>query len=182
MRAGAGWAASRHESRHAAASQYQASSSSPSSLLLLTPMARRPPTMRIAQTSWPSCSKPPSSSSHTLPAYLRNARIVRRGEHVQVSRGLRAGSSYKGCLPEVIPRCVVAGKRSAPDFSSTSPVRRADLRRFTRRSGRQYHSRSNALRDLDRTLTKTWRRSATMSSSYRHGRVVPRQAVKGTAV
>ena len=39
----------------------------------------------------------------------------------------------------------------------------------------------SALRDLDRTLTATWRRSATMSPSYRHGRAVPPPAVKGTA-
>ena len=140
---------------HTGTSQDRASGSSPRSPQLLTPISRSPPMIRIARTSWPSCSKPPSSSSHTLPAYLRNARIVRRGEHVQVSRGLRAGSSSKRGLPEIITRCVVAERRSAPDFSSTLSDRREDLRQFTRRSRRWYHSRSNALRDLDRVLTAT---------------------------
>ena len=165
---------------HADASQKRASGLSTRSLQPLTATSRRPPMMRIAQKSWSSCSKPPSSSSHTLPAYLRNARIVRCGEHVQVSRGLRAGSSSKGCSPDVIPRCVVARRRSSRDISLTSSVRRADLRQFTRRSGRRYLLFSNALCDLDRVLMGSWRRSVTVTPSYRHGRAVPPPAVKGT--
>ena len=61
-------------------------------------------------------------------AYLPNARILRRREHVKVSAGLRAGTSSKRCSPEVNPRCVAARRRSAHDFSSTSSVRREDLR------------------------------------------------------
>ena len=64
-----------------------------------------------------------------------------------------AGSSYKRCSPEVITSCVAAGRRSPLDVSSTLPVRRANLRRFTRRSRRWYLPISNALRDLDRTWT-----------------------------
>ena len=43
------------------------------------------------------------------------------------------------------------------------------------------HSRSNALRVLDRTWTGPYRRRATMGPSRRHGRAVPPPAVKGTA-
>ena len=124
--------------------------------------------------------KPPSSSSHTLPAYLRNARIVRCGEHVQVSRGLRAGSNSKGCSPDVIPRCVVARRRSARDVSSTSSVCREDLRRFTRSVRRMYLLCSNASRVLHRTWTGARTRHVCEHPSSRHGHAVPQPAAKGT--
>jgi hypothetical protein len=166
---------------HTGASGNRASGSSPRHLLLLTPTSRSLPMIRIAPKHWSSCNKPPSSCSHHLPARLRSARIVRCGENVKVRGGDKEGSSSQGCLPEVIPRCVTAGRRSPPDISLTLSVRRADLRRFTRRSRRRYHSCSSALRVLDRTLTGSWRRSATVTPSYRHGRAVPPPAVKGTA-
>jgi hypothetical protein len=53
------------------------------------------------------------------------------GNHVKVNAGLREGSSSKGCLPEVSPRCVVAKRRNAWDISSTLSVRRVDLSTFT---------------------------------------------------
>ena len=77
---------------HTGASGNRASGSSPRYLQLLTPVSRNP-LIRIAPERWPSCVKPPSSCSHHLPAHLRNAQIIRCGEHVKVSRGLRAGSS-----------------------------------------------------------------------------------------
>ena len=152
---------------HTGASGNRDSGSSPYHLLLLMAAPRSPPMLHIAPERWTSCIKPPSSCSHHLLAHLRNAQIIRCGEHVKVSRGLRAGSSLQRCLPEVNPRCLAAGRRSPPDIASTLSVRRADLRRFTRRSRRRYHSRSSALRDLDRTWTGTWRRSATVYPSRR---------------
>ena len=131
---------------HTGASGNRASGSSPRYLQLLTPVSSSPLMIRIAPERWPSCVKPPSSCSHHLPAHLRNAQIIRCGEHVKVSRGLRAGSSLQRCLPEVNPRCVAAGRRSPPDISLTLSVCRADLRRFTRRTKRMYLPRFNALR------------------------------------
>ena len=102
------------------------------------------------------------SSVPTFPMYVLttltlhfawNARIMRGGENVKVSRGLRAGSSSKRCSYGVNTRCVGAGRHSPREISSTLPVRRADLHGFTRRETRMYLLRSNASRDLDRTLT-----------------------------
>ena len=117
-----------------------------------------------------------------MPAHLPNARIRRCGEHVQVNRGLSSGSSSKGWLSEVILRCVAAGRRSALDVSSTLSVRREDLRRFTISVRRRDHSHSSASRDPHRTLTTTWRRRASVSSSNRHGRAGSDGAVNGPAV
>ena len=80
----------------------------------------------------------PSSCSHHLRAHLRSARIVLCGENVKVSGGDREGSSSQGCLPEVILRCVAAGRRSLPDISLTLSVCRVDLRRFTGRVTRAH--------------------------------------------
>ena len=140
---------------HAGASESRASGLSPSHLQLLTPASRSLPMLRIAQKHRPSSISPPSSSSHPLPAHLRNARIIRCGEHVKGSRGLRAGFSSHKCSSDVNTRCVEATRRSPRNTSSTLSVRRQDLRRFTRRSRRWYLLFSNALRDSSRVLTGT---------------------------
>ena len=71
----------------------------------------------------------------------------------KVMRGHKKCSSSKRCLPWAITRCVLAGRRSAPDFSSTLSVRRVDLGRFPRRVTRMYLLCSFALRVSHRTLT-----------------------------
>jgi hypothetical protein len=138
---------------HTGASGNRASGSSPRHLLLLTPNSRSLPMVRIAPKHWSCCNEPPSSFSHHLPVHLRSARIVRCGENVKVSGGDKEGSSSQGCLPEAIPRCVAACRRSPPDISLTLSVRRADLCRFTRRVTRMYLLCSFALRVSHRTLT-----------------------------
>ena len=110
---------------HTSASGNRASSSSPRHLLLLTPDLRSLPMVRIAPKHWSGCKEPPSSCSHHLPAHLRSAQILRCGENVKVSGGDKEGSSSQGCLPEVIPRCVAAGRQSPPDISLILSVRRA---------------------------------------------------------
>ena len=138
---------------HTGASGNRASGSSPRHLLLLTPNSRSLPMVRIAPKHWPCCNEPPSSFSHHLPVHLRSARIVRCGENVKVSGGDKEGSSSQECLPEAIPRCVAACRRSPPDILLTLSVRRADLCRFTRRVTRMYLLCSFALRVSHRTLT-----------------------------
>jgi hypothetical protein len=108
---------------HTGASENRASGSSLRHLLLLTPGSRSLPMVLIAPKHWSSCNEPPSSCSHHLPAHLRSARIVRCGENVKVSGGDKEGSSSQGCLSEVIPRCVAAGRRSLPDIHSVAPER-----------------------------------------------------------
>ena len=117
------------------------------------PNSRSLPMVRIAPKHWSCCNEPPSSFSHHLPVPLRSARIVHCGENVKVSGGDKEGSSSQGCLPEAIPRCVAACRRSPPDISLTLSVRRADLCRFTRRVTRMYLLCSFALRVSHRTLT-----------------------------
>ena len=118
----------------------------------------RPPTHPVLTVNPHPCKHPARSSSH--PHGPRQA-------------------------PEVITRCVAAGRRSPLDVSSrpwSLPVSRANLRRFTRRSRRWDHSRSHALRDLDRTLSGSRRRRVCWTPTYyRHSRAVPPPAVKGPA-
>ena len=90
------------------------------------------------------------------------------------------GSSSKQCSPEVFPRCVAAGKRSARDTWSTLSARPADRRRFTRSVTRMYLLCWNASRFLHRVLTTTRRRRVTVSWSSRHGGAMSEAAVEGT--
>ena len=108
------------------------------------------------------------------------SRIVRCGENLKVSGGDKEGSSSQGCLPEAIPRCVAACRRSPPDISLTLSVRRADLCRFTKRVTRMYLLCDNATEPSDRVWMGTWRRHVSMCPSRRRQRTVPRRASGGT--
>ena len=99
---------------------------------------------------------------------------------MKVSAGLREGSSSKGCLPEVSPRCVVAKRRNAWDISSTLSVRRVDLSTFTMSAIRMYLLCNNATELSDRAWMGTWRRHVSMCPSRRRKRTVPRRASGGT--
>ena len=100
---------------------------------------------------------------------------------MQVSRQLRASFTFKRCSPDVNTRCVGATRRSPRDISSTLPVRRANLRRFTRRSRRWYLLCENANELSDRVWMGPSARHVSMGPSRRRQHTVPRRASKGTA-
>ena len=97
-------------------------------------------------TSRRRCRCSPSSCSHHLQLKQPNLALEHRRVDVSFSRGLRAGSGSKICLPEVIARCVTAGGHSPRDTLSTLPARRAGRRRFAMSVGRRYLPFSSALR------------------------------------
>ena len=133
-------------------------------------------------TSLPRCCCSPCCCSHHLPPKLPKPVAERGSVDVSFSGGHKVGSRLKRCLPELNPRCVLAGGRSSRDTLSTLPARRADLRGFARSVTRRYPLSSNASCVSHRVFSATGRRRAAMSPSRRHGRALPDAAVEGTGV
>jgi hypothetical protein len=114
-------------------------------------------------TSLPRCCCSPCCCSHHLPPKLPKPVAERGSVDVSFSGGHKVGSRLKRCLPEVNPRCVLAGGRSSRDILSTLPARRTDLRGFAMSVTRMYRLCSNASCVTHRVLTGTRPRSATVS-------------------
>ena len=114
-------------------------------------------------TNWPRCCCSPSCCSYHLPPKLPDLWPERGSVDVSFIGGNKVGSRSKRCLPEVNPRCLLAGRHSSRDIFSTLPARRADLRGFARSVTRMYRLCSNASCVSHRVLTATRPRSATVS-------------------
>ena len=86
-----------------------------------------------------ACLPPCRRAGHAAAAHQAAAAIIcrrscqtcgraRGSVDVSFSGGNKVGSRSKRCLPEVNPRCLLAGRHSSRDTLSTLPARRADLR------------------------------------------------------
>ena len=106
---------------HTGVSEYRASGSYPRSLQLLTHTPRSSAMLCIAPKRWPSRAAERQAHAATICQHTCGMlQVIRCGEHVQVSRGLGAGSSSKECLQEVIPRCMAATWRLGDEVHPTS--------------------------------------------------------------
>ena len=90
------------------------------------------PTVVSVPKSWPRCCWPPSCCSHHLQPKQPNPVAERGWVDVSFSSSHKVRSRSMRCVPEVLLRCVVAGRHSPRDFCSSLSVRHAHLRKFTR--------------------------------------------------